>query len=312
MTKLIFAGTPVFAAEILAGLIANDFDIVAVLTQPDRPAGRGQKLRASPVKTLALANNIPVWQPPSLKNADIQAELAKLGADAMIVAAYGLILPPAVLSLFPHGCINVHASLLPRWRGAAPIQRAILAGDRETGVGIMQMEAGLDTGPVYQQASITIQPRDTAEIVHHHLCQLGTTLLINTLPQIIAGTLTSQPQAETGITYAHKIEKTEAHIDWQQSAEVIDRQIRAFNPWPGAFTFLDGQLIKVWEALPLATTSTAAAGTIVRIEPQGVIVACGQGELCLTQVQPAGAKVQSAVDWQRGHATHIQPGCCLT
>lgn len=308
MTKLIFAGTPVFAAEILKKLIECDFEIAAVLTQPDRPAGRGQKLQASPVKSLALTKHIPVLQPETLKKPDIQAELAALHADTMIVAAYGLILPSAVLALFPYGCINVHASLLPRWRGAAPIQRAILAGDKQTGVGIMQMEAGLDTGPVYAEATIAIETKETGGSLHDKLTHLGADLLVTTLSNILNGKIKAKLQDETKVTYAHKIEKTEAHINWEQPANLIDRQIRAFNPWPGAFSFVNGKLIKVWEANPIDSQASAPPGTISKITPDGVVVACGEGELCLTQVQTAGGNKQAAAEWQRGHATHIQPG----
>ncbi len=311
MNRLVFAGTPIFAAQILAGLIACGFDIVCVLTQPDRPAGRGQKLQSSPVKDLAVANHIPVWQPLNLKSTDIQSQLASLGADAMVVAAYGLILPSAVLNLFPRGCINVHASLLPRWRGAAPIQRAILAGDSETGIGIMQMEAGLDTGPLYQEAAINIDAQETAASLHDKLCILGTDLLVKTLPLILSGEKTAVPQTDIGITYAHKIEKTEANIDWQQSALVIDRQIRAFNPWPGAYTHIDDKLVKIWEAKPLTIHGQATPGTITAILPEGIVVACGQGSMCLTQVQPAGSNIQTAEAWQRGHSKHIQVGSLL-
>lgn len=312
MTTLIFAGTPVFAAEILKKLIDSNVEIAAVLTQPDRPAGRGQKLQASPVKSLALTKHIPVLQPETLKKLEIQAELATFHADAMIVAAYGLILPPAILALFPHGCINVHASLLPRWRGAAPIQRAILSGDTTTGVGIMQMKAGLDTGPVYAEASIAIEPKETGGSLHDKLAHLGADLLVTTLPGILSAKVKAKLQDETAVTYAHKIEKAEAQIHWKQPAYLIDRQIRAFNPWPGAFSFIDGKLIKIWEAHLLETTTSATPGTISKMTPDSVVVACGEGALCLTQVQIAGGNKQSAAEWQRGHANSIKVGACFS
>lgn len=320
--SVIFAGTPIFAATILGALLKQGTKVVAVLTQPDRQAGRGQQALPSPVKQLALQHGLTVLQPESLKSAEIQATLTALHADAMIVAAYGLILPQAVLAIFPYGCINVHASLLPRWRGAAPIQRALLAGDKQTGVGIMQMQAGLDTGPVWRETTVVINSDDTAGSLHDKLANLGADLLVKTLPSILSGQLQPTPQVEAGVTYAHKITKEEAQIDWHVSAIAIERHIRAFNPWPGAYTKLAGQLVKVWAASVSTTTAiqattsldmiaTQAPGTIIAHNDEGIIVACGDGALVLTQCQLPGGKIQSTTTLLRGHQHLFALGECF-
>lgn len=283
--RLIFAGTPEFAAQALGALIDAGHDIALVLTQPDRPAGRGMALLPSPVKQRALAAGLPVFQPVRLKDAEAQETVRAVGADAMIVAAYGLILPQAVLDLPRLGCINIHASLLPRWRGAAPIQRAILAGDPETGVCIMQMEAGLDTGPVLRSAALPIEAEDTAASLHDKLAALGARLIVDTLADLPKMAV---PQPENGATYAAKIEKSEAPIDWRQPAVQIGRQIRAFNPFPAALFHANGQAIKAWRAMPEA--GSGEPGTVLAADRNGILVACGEGVLRLLELQKAGGK----------------------
>ena len=283
--KLIFAGTPEFAATALAALCDAGHELALVLTQPDRPAGRGMALQASPVKRLAGARGIPVFQPPSLKDAAAQAVIREVAADAMVVAAYGLILPQAVLDLPRLGCLNIHASLLPRWRGAAPIQRAILAGDVETGVCIMQMEAGLDTGPVLLTGRTPITADDTAATLHDRLAALGGQLIVAALARL---PLPAQTQAETGVTYAVKIDKAESVIDWTLPAADIDRRVRAFNPFPGASTVLDGVAVKLWRAEP--TAGQGAPGEVLAVDRQGVLIACGEGALRVLELQKAGGK----------------------
>ncbi|MDR0997338.1 MAG: methionyl-tRNA formyltransferase [Zoogloeaceae bacterium] len=297
--SLAFAGTPAFAAEILAALISAGYDIRLVLTQPDRPAGRGMKLAPSPVKTLAEAHGIPVFQPESLKNAEAQARLAETGAKALIVAAYGLILPPAVLSLFPAGCLNLHASLLPRWRGAAPIERAILAGDDQTGVCLMQMAEGLDTGPVLTRVATPIESADTATTLRARLARLAGELLVDALPRL--DSLTPAPQPE-GASYAAKLTKAEALIDWQQSATTIDRQIRAFEP---AQSTLRGTPLKIWQATLQATETVGAPGEVVAADKRGIDVACGEGVLRLTELQLAGKKRLAAREFLAGRALAV-------
>ena len=286
--KLIFAGTPVFAAQALAAILAAGHEVLLVLTQPDRQSGRGMAVHASPVKELALASGIDVFQPPTLKDAAAQQRLRDVGADAMIVAAYGLILPQAVLDLPRLGCINIHASLLPRWRGAAPIQRAILAGDSETGVCIMQMDAGLDTGAVLHRASLPIADDDTAASLHDKLAELGARLIVEALAK---APLTPSPQPALGATYAAKIDKAEAWLDWCLPALQLARQVRAFNPFPGAAARVGGSSIKVWRA-DVATIEGALAdpGTVLAADKAGLVVACGQGALRLSELQKAGGK----------------------
>ena len=293
--KLIFAGTPDFAAHALQALIDAGHEIPLVLTQPDRPAGRGMTLHASPVKQLAAVNGLAVFQPPTLRDPAAQERIRQVGAAAMIVAAYGLILPQAVLDLPRLGCLNIHASLLPRWRGAAPIQRAILAGDAETGISIMQMDAGLDTGPVLCSAVLPIAHDDTAVTVHDRLAALGARLIVETLEKL---PLSPQPQPASGVTYAAKLEKSEAPLDWRLPAEQLSRQIRAFNPFPGALATFSGHTIKVWQAE--VTPACGVPGTILAADRQGIVVACGEGALRLTELQKAGGKRLAAAQFLAG------------
>lgn len=299
--KIVFAGTPDFAALSLNALLAAGHDIALVLTQPDRPSGRGMVLRSSPVKIAAEASGIDVFQPLTLKDPATQERVRAAQADAMIVAAYGLILPQAVLDMPRFGCINIHASLLPRWRGAAPIQRAIEAGDTESGVCIMQMEAGLDTGPVLLSGHVPIAADETAGTLHDKLADMGARLIVETLAKLPIDAV-AQPQI--GVTYAAKIEKAEAQIDWRRPAREIERQIRAFNPFPGAAGTLDGAAIKVWRSELVA--AAAPPGTVVSVERSGIVVACGDGGLCLTELQKAGGKRLPVAQFLAGNP--IAPG----
>ena len=299
--KIVFAGTPDFAALSLNALLAAGHDIALVLTQPDRPSGRGMVLRSSPVKIAAEASGIDVFQPLTLKDPATQERVRAVQADAMIVAAYGLILPQAVLDMPRFGCINIHASLLPRWRRAAPIQRAIEAGDTESGVCIMQMEAGLDTGPVLLSGRVPIAADETAGTLHDKLADMGARLIVETLAKLPIDAV-AQPQI--GVTYAAKIEKAEAQIDWRRPAREIERQIRAFNPFPGAAGTLDGAAIKVWRSELVA--AAAPPGTVVSVERSGIVVACGDGGLCLTELQKAGGKRLPVAQFLAGNP--IAPG----
>lgn len=294
--RLVFAGTPEFAALALRALIATGHDIPLVLTQPDRPAGRGMKLKASPVKEVALARGIPVHQPERLRTAESQAPIRAARADAMVVAAYGLILPQAVLDIPPRGCLNIHASLLPRWRGAAPVQRAILAGDAETGIGIMRMEAGLDTGPVLLEKRLAIGPRETAGTLTDRLAELGARAIVEALADL--DRLSPRVQDEAAACYAPKIAKSEARIDWRRSPVEIDRQVRAFNPAPGAETMLAGASLKVWEAFPVE--GSGSPGSVIGARDGCPVVACGEGALALAVVQRAGARRLPAAEFVRG------------
>ncbi|MDM1708832.1 methionyl-tRNA formyltransferase [Thiopseudomonas alkaliphila] len=296
--RIVFAGTPEFAASHLQAILQQGIhEVIGVYSQPDRPAGRGQKLVASPVKQLALAHNIPVFQPLTLRDAAAQAELAELKPDLMVVVAYGLILPQAVLDMPRLGCINSHASLLPRWRGAAPIQRAIEAGDDVTGVTVMQMEAGLDTGPMLHKVSTPITAQDTGGSLHDRLAELGSAAVLEVLQQLAAGTMQAEKQDDSLANYAHKLSKAEAKLNWQQSATELDQQIRAFNPWPVSHSQLNGQVIKVHAAEPVLANDTAAApGTILAAEREGLVVACGKGALRLTQIQLPNARAMSVAD----------------
>ncbi len=302
-----FAGTPVFAALALEALVAAGFDLPLVLTQPDRPKGRGLGAEPSPVKRLAVERKLTVHQPATLKSADVQASLFKTPVDVLVVAAYGLILPPAVLAWPRHGCLNIHASMLPRWRGAAPIQRAIAAGDTRTGVTIMRMDAGLDTGPMIDAVEIEIAPRETAGTLHDKLAAVGARAIIGVLIRLAAeNELNATPQPLDGVTYAGKIERADAEIDWSCSSVVIDRQIRAFDPVPGAATELGAHRVKVWRAEPDKRVGDAPAGTVFAVGSEGVDVACGAGSLRLTEVQPANGKRMSAAAYAAGHG--VLPG----
>jgi methionyl-tRNA formyltransferase len=296
-----FAGTPGFAALALEAILAAGFEVPLVLTQPDRPKGRGLRPEASPVKRLAETRSLPVLQPATLRTDDARAPLLAVPLDVLVVAAYGLILPPAVLSWPTHGCLNIHASLLPRWRGAAPIQRAIAAGDKATGVTIMQMDAGLDTGAMIERATVSIAPRETAGTLHDKLAAAGARSIVAVLTRLArTGVLAATPQPATGAAYAAKVERTDATIDWSDSSEAIDRLVRAFNPVPGAATWLSGLGVKVWRADPITEASTAAAGTVVRASKEGIDVACGHGVLRLREVQPASGKRMSAAAFASG------------
>ncbi|MGL6503186.1 methionyl-tRNA formyltransferase [Aeromonas caviae] len=294
--KLIFAGTPDFAARHLAALLSSGHEVVAVYTQPDKPAGRGQKLTASPVKELALAHDLPVYQPASLRNEAAQTELAALGADLMVVVAYGLILPKAVLDTPRLGCINVHGSLLPRWRGAAPIQRSIWAGDAETGVTIMQMDVGLDTGAMIRKVTCPIASDETSASLYDKLAGLGPQALVDTLDAMAAGDTAAEPQDDALANYAEKLSKEEARIDWSMDAVAIERCIRAFNPWPISWFDVAGQTVKVWQAEVVAQDHGQAAGTLLKADKQGIEVATGQGVLRLLTLQPPGKKAMSVSD----------------
>ncbi|HEX4939788.1 MAG TPA: methionyl-tRNA formyltransferase [Candidatus Kapabacteria bacterium] len=302
--NLIFAGTPEFAAIQLQALLGSRHRVIACYTQPDRPAGRGRKLTPSPVKALAQEHGIPVYQPVNFKNADDVAQLQALNADLMVVVAYGLILPKAVLDAPRLGCINVHASILPRWRGAAPIQRAIAAGDRETGVTLMQMDVGLDTGAMLLKVTTPISADDTGGSLHDRLAQIGAPALLETLEQLAAGAAKPQAQDNSLATYAHKLTKEEAKLDWTRSAADLHNLIRAFNPWPVTHTELDGDTIRVWKAERQTGNHQAAPGTLLDVSRDGVTVATGDGLLRLTELQlpggkclPVAALLNSRADW---------------
>jgi methionyl-tRNA formyltransferase len=299
--KIIFAGTPDFAAEALKALLISEHKLVAVYTQPDRPAGRGRKLGFGPVKQLALDRGIEVRQPRSLKDEAEQAALAALHADLMVVVAYGLLLPQAVLDTPRLGCINIHASLLPRWRGAAPIQRAILAGDEESGITIMQMEAGLDTGPMLHALKCPIHGNDTGGSLHDRLAALGARALLEVLPGLAAGSLVTEPQDEPRANYASKLDKQESRIDWSQSARQIDRQVRAFNPWPVAQTDYQGKMMRIWESMVLQGEHAAKPGTILAAGKEGIEVATGEGILRITRLQMPGKRAMAATDFLNAH-----------
>lgn len=286
--RIVFAGTPEFAADHLKALLDSPYEVVAVYTQPDRPAGRGQKLMPSPVKQLALQHSIPVYQPQTLRNPDAQAELAALEPDLMVVVAYGLILPQVVLDIPRLGCINSHASLLPRWRGAAPIQRAVEAGDAESGVTVMRMEAGLDTGPMLLKVSTPISGDDTGGSLHDRLAQMGPPAVLQAIAGLDAGTLSGEVQDDSLATYAHKLNKDEARIDWQRPALELERLVRAFFPWPITHSLLAGEAVKVLAAH--VAEGQGAPGQILSASKDGLVVACGSQALCLTRLQLPGGK----------------------
>ncbi len=299
--KIVFAGTPDFSVPPLRALIGAGHQVVAVYTQPDRPAGRGRKLTPSPVKQVALDHGIPVFQPKNFKaEEDLQAVEAH-NADLMVVVAYGLILPRRVLDAPRLGCINIHASLLPRWRGAAPIQRAVMAGDKETGITIMQMEEGLDTGPMLLKKQCEIGVGETGGTLHDRLSDMGAEALMEALPGIAEGSLEPEVQDDALANYASKLEKSEARIDWQESAGAIDRQVRAFNPWPVAQADLDGKALRIWESEPLEDDSGAAPGQVVKSSKAGIDVATGSGTLRVTRLQLPGKRAMSASDFLNAH-----------
>ena len=300
--NIIFAGTPDFAAEALQALLGSEHRVIAVYTQPDRPAGRGRKLVYGPVKQLALDHRIPVRQPKSLKGEAEQAELRALGADLMVVVAYGLLLPQAVLDAPRLGSINIHASLLPRWRGAAPIQRAILAGDGESGVTIMQMEAGLDTGPMLYTLRCPIHAEDTGGALHDRLAELGAQALLEVLPKLAAGEIVPVVQDDALANYAKKLDKEESRIDWSQSAQEIERMVRAFNPWPVAQTDYQGKAMRIWEAGVVEGASDAPPGTVVTATKEGIDVVTGSDLLRIRQLQLPGKRAMAAADFLNAHA----------
>ena len=299
---IVFAGTPEFSVPALAALVAAKHRVVAVYTQPDRPAGRGQKLAMSAVKQAALEHGLRVEQPPTLRTPEALEHLRSLRPDLMVVVAYGLILPQAILDVPRLGCVNIHASLLPRWRGAAPIHRAIQAGDTETGITIMRMEAGLDTGPMLLEVREPIRADDTTALLHDRLATRGAEALLAALPGIADGSLVPKIQPSEGVTYAAKISKDEARIDWLKPAHDIDRQIRAFNPWPVAETKLRGVQLRVWNAQPSVERTSAPPGTVIGAGSDGVRVATGDGVLVLTRIQLAGRKPTSADEFIRGQS----------
>ncbi|MCF6345847.1 MAG: methionyl-tRNA formyltransferase [Thiomicrorhabdus sp.] len=305
--RIIFAGTPEFSVSALKALLESEHEVVAVYTQPDRPAGRGRKLTASAVKTLALQHDLPVYQPETLKDAEAQHVLASLKADVMVVVAYGLLLPKAVLDAPRHGCLNIHASLLPRWRGAAPIQRAIEAGDATTGVTIMQMDIGLDTGDMLSKVSTDITPEDNASRLHDRLSALGSSALIQTLQVLQSQQLTPEKQDESCVTYAQKLTKAEAEIQWSEPAETIVRKIQAFNPWPIAFTTFQGKPLRIGQAALqsdqgggekfIPQGNSKKCGTVLSIDKAGMMIATGSQPILIQQVQPSGKKMMQAYDF---------------
>ena len=294
--KIVFAGTPDFASAHLQAVLDTHHEVIAVYTQPDRPAGRGRKLKPSPVKELALQHDIPVYQPKTLRAEEAQQELAALDADLMIVVAYGLILPQVVLDTPKYGCINVHGSILPRWRGAAPIQRAIAAGDKESGVTIMQMDAGLDTGNMLIKACCPIHESDTSSDLHDRLIEVGQPALVEAVDAIAASALTPVKQNDDEACYAHKMSKEEAHIDWTRSSSDLDCLVRAFNPWPVATTVFDDLTIRVWEAAAVNETSDKEPGTLLKADKEGLDIACQSGILRVTKVQLPGSKAMAVSD----------------
>jgi methionyl-tRNA formyltransferase len=302
--SVVYAGTPEFAVPALDALLAAGHEIRCVYTQPDRPAGRGRALSPSPVKVRALAHGLPVCQPDTLRDPALVAQLAAFAADVMIVAAYGLLLPPDVLAVPRLGCLNIHASLLPRWRGAAPVQRALLAGDAITGIGIMRMAAGLDTGPVYATATRVVAPTDTTASLTSALAELGAQRLVNVLPLIADGSLSAQPQAEVGVLYARKVTKAEAQIDWTRPAVEIERAVRAYQPWPIAETHWRGNQLRVHSSVVSDLDHTAAPGTVIGARPEGLDVATGSGVLRLLRVQLSGRGVVSAREFIQSEGRH--------
>jgi methionyl-tRNA formyltransferase len=301
--RVAFAGTPEFAAHALEAILAAGYTVPIVLTQPDRPAGRGMKLTASAVKQLALARELPIDQPERLRTDEARARLKESHPDVLVVAAYGLILPPEALALPRLGCLNIHASLLPRWRGAAPIQRAIEAGDKQTGITIMQMDAGLDTGPMLLRREVDITPEDTTTSLHDKLAHLGAEAIIEALARLAVDDLPAQAQPATGVTLAKKISRAEAEINWRRPATELERQIRAFNPFPGAFTQMLETTIKLWAAHTVS--ERGEPGSILRADSSGIVVACGEDALCVTELQRPGSRRMAAAEFLHGFALPV-------
>ncbi|MCK8083639.1 methionyl-tRNA formyltransferase [Vibrio sp. 1CM24A] len=310
--RIVFAGTPDFAARHLAALLSSEHEVVAVYTQPDRPAGRGKKLTASPVKNIALENNIPVYQPENFKSDEAKQELAELNADIMVVVAYGLLLPQVVLDTPRLGCINVHGSILPRWRGAAPIQRSIWAGDKETGVTIMQMDIGLDTGDMLSIATLPIEATDTSASMYEKLAGLGPGALVECLADIASSKAVAEKQDDELANYAKKLSKEEARINWSDEAAHIERCVRAFNPWPMSHFEAAENSIKVWQSRVAEQTSDKPAGTILQADKTGIYVATGQGVLVLEQLQVPGKKAMSVQDILNSRASWFEVGTQLS
>ena len=308
--RIVFAGTPDFAAKHLAKLIAEKHQVVACYTQPDRPAGRGKKLQPSAVKMLSQEHQIPVFQPESFKDDEAVAELQQLNADLMIVVAYGLLLPKVVLDTPRLGCINVHGSILPKWRGAAPIQRSVLEGDLETGVTIMQMDEGLDTGDMLLIKTCAIEPTDTSGSIYNKLEFVGPDALIEAIDLIAQNNLSATAQNNEQATYAKKLTKQEAEINWQDSAEVIDRKIRGYQPWPVAFTNIKNNPVKIWQA-SFEAQSNKPAGEVISADKTGIRIATGNGVINITQLQPPGKKAMSATDFLNGRQDWVTPGSNL-
>lgn len=309
--RIVFAGTPDFAARHLAALLSSQHEVIAVYTQPDRPAGRGKKLTASPVKSLALEHNIPVYQPENFKSEQAKQELASLNADLMVVVAYGLLLPKTVLDTPKLGCINVHGSILPRWRGAAPIQRAIWAGDAQTGVTIMQMDVGLDTGDMLKVATLDISHDDTSASMYEKLAELGPQALIDCLADLADGNTQAEKQDDELANYAKKLSKDEAKIVWSDSAEHIERCVRAFNPWPMSYFSVEENNIKVWQSTVADESSDAQPGTIIKADKSGIYVATGNGVLVLQQLQIPGKKALPVQDILNARAAWFEVGSQL-
>ncbi|WP_162047469.1 methionyl-tRNA formyltransferase [Vibrio taketomensis] len=310
--RIVFAGTPDFAARHLAALLSSEHEVIAVYTQPDRPAGRGKKLTASAVKQIALEHNIPVYQPENFKSDEAKQELAALNADIMVVVAYGLLLPQVVLDTPKLGCINVHGSILPRWRGAAPIQRSIWAGDAETGVTIMQMDIGLDTGDMLKIATLPIEATDTSTSMYEKLAELGPVALVDCLADIAQGTAVPVKQDDELANYAKKLSKEEARIDWNNDAAHIERCVRAFNPWPMSHFEVAENNIKVWQSRVAEQTSNKPAGTIIQADKSGIYVATGNGVLVLEQLQVPGKKAMAVQDILNSRAAWFEVGSQLT
>lgn len=309
--RIIFAGTPAFAAVHLSALLEAGQQVVGVFTQPDRPAGRGKRLQASPVKQRALAADLPLFQPASLRNQAARESLVTLQPDVMVVVAYGLILPAEVLEIPAQGCLNVHASLLPRWRGAAPIQRAIEAGDTRSGITIMQMDSGLDTGDMLATASCAIDSETTAASLHDELAALGAPLLLSVLNDLPAARGQAEQQNNADATYATKIDKDEARIDWSLPATIVARRVRAFNPFPVAYTFINEERIKVWRAHALDIRHDAAPGTLLESSENGLWVACGSGALAVDELQFPGGRPLPAVEIMKSRSSLLAPGQCF-